>query len=264
MVFVKNYDRAPGGYREVWRWIATVILPIISPRWSSRVDAGPAGKLQNNFWSWITTGDVAFVFTMIQWGARKWVKGDELELHDRKMAEIERKRLSEVKVKIEQFAADDGASCFASLDSKITVGGRGVLENTVANGQDGDHGQRNDDEKSNDATHGECDAGQAEKDTVTPEKKARGRRKGEDGFGSAKNVELFGSIGKKIETALKTKNSRGVADAWTEQAMMWVNMEANEVCSDDEEESEDDCRAKKKTKRSAPFVPQDQSKFANW
>jgi hypothetical protein len=89
------------------------------------------------------------------------------------------------------------------------------------------------------------------------EQKKRGRKKGEKGFASAGNVQIFNENGKTIERLVCNENNRENVKSWLEKAMMWVNQDVIEVDDDD-----DDCnvyKIKNENETIVPFVPRDLS-----
>jgi hypothetical protein len=67
------FDHATIRYKDAWKWVVMEILPLISFRWKMRVASGPQGKLSGEtLLDVVTTSDLAFAYTVIEWGGRKW------------------------------------------------------------------------------------------------------------------------------------------------------------------------------------------------
>jgi hypothetical protein len=235
VILVTPYDRAGAGYRDAWRWIVMHALPIVSYDWKNRVDIGAHGRsLNGGFWKYVTTGDLAFVYTLMQWGMENWVKGDELTRHKEKEGEI-KKKVGGIRVKTEYEFDERNITAIAELDSDIKVKD---CEPDLSDDVDGG----SDDEPSD----GELGA------------KQRGRQKGKETFGSVTNIDRFNRLGMRLEEILDSKHMEPIVETWTWQAMRWVNKEVVTVDGENDEDSHV-TSAKRKSAKSAPFVPRDRS-----
>lgn len=73
VIFDSQFPHVEEGYKELWRWLVMEILPVISFDWKVRVNqgvdgVGTGGTLRNI----VTPSDLAFVLTVLEWGASKW------------------------------------------------------------------------------------------------------------------------------------------------------------------------------------------------
>ena len=249
VVLITPFEKAGTGYQELWRWIVMSVLPIVSSKWKSRVEAGPHGKLMSGgFWECVTTGDVAFVYVLLRWGMRKWVVGNELTNHRIKEHGIKKKMLKIVSVKMEDENSDDKETVhnYAELDEDVKMGAVSTSEDWDEGDESGDAGSPSGDEEENGA-----------EEENSP--KARGRRKGEEGFGCFDNVKRYNQFGMMVEDILDSKAKDPIANTWIIQAMKWVNKEIVVVDSDSDGEG-NDYGKNKKSEKLAPFVPRDRSK----
>ena len=79
VVFEKPIQEASVVYSAIWRWIVMEILTAVNYRWKCRVAAGPQAMVfRENFFSILSSSDLAFTFALLSWGARRWVAVDEL------------------------------------------------------------------------------------------------------------------------------------------------------------------------------------------
>lgn len=271
VIFVQHYERAGPGYRDVWRWMVMAILPLVSPLWKARVEAGPFGKMCKNkdFWDCITTGDVAFVYAMFQWAMRKYVDGNELENHKRKEEDIADKKRKGITVKLEdetnRKTAFGNVTRIAELDADITV-----RENTESEGMSDQEerdshakdGERNSDDDEEEDGEEDRDKGTECKNIGNNGKSVArvGRKKGEDGFGSLESVRRYNKHGRALDEMLDDeKHVEKIVNSWIEQAMKWVNKEVIEIGSDDDDDSDvgSGNRKRKKREDDAPFIPKE-------
>lgn len=262
IVLREPYENASEDYKELWRWIVMVILPIVSYKWKARVEAGSrVKKTDNEFWRCVTTGDVAFVFTLLRFGQKKLVDGTELELHNSALANINKKRSAAVTVKLEN---DIVVTTYAELDETVVVHGnrnsRGSIASSIDSSADDENGDDSD-AVADDDGEGEGDGEGDEKCGAPPasgvKKKTTGRKRGEDGFGSKGNIRMFNEYGYMLEELLDEPKKRHMANSWTIQAMKWVNGEVITVDTDDDSDSNEGGGRNAKRARLAPFVPRE-------
>lgn len=254
VVLAVEYETAGQGYKDVWRWIVMRVLPLVSSAWKARVEAGDRGKtVTNNMWECVTTSDVAFVFALLQWGAKNYVRGDELELHKAKMEEIKWKKA--LAANVEPGVKKEDLTGYAELDSDVTD-----KTDELANSKSSED-ESNDDTDEDDGE----ETGKEDSDgNVEESEKKRGRKKGEMGFGAPENVELFNGYGRVLEDVLDCPRKAKIADTWNIQAMKWVNKDVIEVDDDDDDDDGMDGKTKRnKRQKTAPFVPKDRFGFGN-
>jgi hypothetical protein len=188
---------------------------------------------------------MAFVFTLIKWGAKKWLVGDEMEKHQKNVSKMN-KRLNAPYIKKEfgWNAEDVGAT--AELDSDVRVHDQ-VVEANVDVGADDKSDELSDDDDSD------------EDDDENPVVAGKGRKKGVEGFGSFENIGVFNENGKMLESVLDSRQMERAVESWTSQAMKWVNKEVIDVDSGGDDDSEGGSKSRKR-QINAPFVPRDRSK----
>jgi hypothetical protein len=249
VLFRVQFEKAGVGYQDVWRWIVMVVLPIVSLKWRNRVDAGPLAKLvQSDFWDCVTTGDMAFVFTLIKWGGGKWLVGDEMEKHQKNVTKMN-KTLDAPYIKKEFGWTAEDVGATAELDSDVRIHDQ-VVELKVDVGADVKSDELSDDDDSDE------DDDDDENAVVT----GKGRKKGVEGFGSFQNIGVFNENGKMLESVLDSKQMERVVESWTTQAMKWVNKEVIDVDSGGDDDDSEGGSKSRKRQINAPFVPRDRSK----
>lgn len=75
VIFVLPFEHSLNGYKEVWKWMVMEILPLISFDWKVRVNNGPdARESGGRLLHVVTASDLAFAYTALEWGARKWAR----------------------------------------------------------------------------------------------------------------------------------------------------------------------------------------------
>lgn len=286
VLFGRLYEMAGQGYKDVWWWIITKILPLVSSAWKARLQAGDKGKtVTNNMWECVTTSDIAFVFVLVQWAAKHLVKGNELEMHKAKVDDIRWKKALAVNIKVEPGIEVNLLTGYAELDEKITDKTDEIVSSNSGDDESNDSDDSSDDEENgdNDKTEsGECENGAQSNDgngddTETSgkeednsgndkkgSKKKRGRKKGESGIASQENIELFNGYGRVLEDILDCPRKSRIAETWTVQAMKWVNREVIDVDGGDGDSFVDNRQQKRSKKQKlAPFVSKDRFGFGN-
>jgi hypothetical protein len=192
-----------------------------------------------DFWDCVTTADMAFVYTLLQWGVKKWVAGDVLQRHRQKESKII-KKTAEVTVKKEYngFDYDDNED-----DDELNLNNSDKCPSLTDDRQSGD-----DDDEDND-------------DKKPKRSNPRGRKKNTTSFGGDDNVDVYCSHGQRLESILYSWEKEKVAETWTEEAMRLVNKERVGVLSDDDDDDNDHYGKKKAKKAHRSSLKRDTSRI---
>ena len=77
------YEDASAPYKVLWRFIVLELLPHVGVPWSERVEKlGVLTLQEEDFLSFVTESDLAFVFTMFEYAMMYWTTREEQEVND--------------------------------------------------------------------------------------------------------------------------------------------------------------------------------------